>query len=122
MLCVLRPWMNPTSAFQAGIRATPASTLLMCPEPRAWQQTMVPEVMAGKKVLIAAHGNSLRALVKHLEGMSEDEVVGLNIPTGIPLVYELGDDFKVRGKRPLGDPDRIRKATEAVRRQGRAAT
>lgn len=87
-----------------------------------WRQTMVPEVMAGKKVLIAAHGNSLRALVKHLEGMSEDEVVGLNIPTGIPLVYDLGEDFRVLGKWSLGDPDRIGKAMEAVRGQGRAAT
>jgi len=85
-----------------------------------WQQTMVPEVKAGKKVLIAAHGNSLRALVKHLEGMSEEEVVGLNLPTGIPLVYDLGEDFRVLGKRSLGDPDRIRKAMEAVRDQGKS--
>ena len=87
-----------------------------------WEQSIVPEVKAGKRVLIAAHGNSLRALVKHLEGISDKEIVGLNIPTGIPLVYDLDHDFKVLDKRSLGDPDRIRKATEAVRQQASSAS
>ena len=69
-------------------------------------------------MLIVAHGNSLRALVKHLDGLSEDEVVDLNIPTGVPLVYELGPDQQVlRPRRELGDPDAIRAAAEAVAKQ-----
>lgn len=59
-----------------------------------WHETLVPEIKSGKKVLIAAHGNTLRALVKHLDGISEDEITGLNIPTGVPLVYTLDDDLK----------------------------
>eukprot|EP00551_Chaetoceros_affinis_P002404 CAMPEP_0203641266 /NCGR_PEP_ID=MMETSP0088-20131115/6584_1 /ASSEMBLY_ACC=CAM_ASM_001087 /TAXON_ID=426623 /ORGANISM="Chaetoceros affinis, Strain CCMP159" /LENGTH=314 /DNA_ID=CAMNT_0050496663 /DNA_START=76 /DNA_END=1020 /DNA_ORIENTATION=+ len=67
-----------------------------------WHNTLVPEIKSGKKVLIAAHGNTLRALVKHLDGISEDEIVGLNIPTGVPLVYELDEDMK-----PIKSPDAI---------------
>ena len=59
-----------------------------------WHERIAPEVRAGRRVIIAAHGNSLRALVKYLDGVSEDEIVGLNIPTGIPLVYELDDDLR----------------------------
>jgi 2,3-bisphosphoglycerate-dependent phosphoglycerate mutase len=83
-----------------------------------WHSTIVPEVAAGKRVLIAAHGNSLRALVKHLDGMSEAEIVELNIPTGVPLVYELDGDLKPVGHHYLGDPEAVRKAAEAVARQG----
>ena len=86
-----------------------------------WEQTIVPEVRAGTRVLIVAHGNSLRALVKHLEKMPDDEIVGLNIPTGVPLVYDLDRDLNVLGKTSLGDPDRIRKAMEAVRDQGQSS-
>ena len=68
-------------------------------------------------MLIAAHGNSLRALVKHLDGMSDADTVKLNIPTGIPLVYELQDDLTAIGRRYLGDPERIRQATEKVAAQ-----
>jgi 2,3-bisphosphoglycerate-dependent phosphoglycerate mutase len=68
-------------------------------------------------VLIAAHGNSLRALVKHLDNVSEEEIVGLNIPTGIPLVYELDDDLKPLRSYYLGDPEEARKAAEAVAKQ-----
>jgi len=71
-------------------------------------------------VLIAAHGNSLRALVKHLDGLSQDEVVSLNIPTGIPLVYELDADLKPLKSRYLGDPEAARKAAEAVANQSKA--
>jgi len=79
-----------------------------------WHETIAPDVRAGKRVLIAAHGNSLRALVKYLDDISDDEIVGLNIPTGIPLVYELDENLKPIRKYYLGDADAIRAATEAV--------
>jgi 2,3-bisphosphoglycerate-dependent phosphoglycerate mutase len=82
-----------------------------------WHATIAPELRAGRRVLIAAHGNSLRALVKHLDGVSEQEIVGLNIPTGIPLVYELDDDLRPLRHYYLGDPEAARKAAEAVARQ-----
>jgi len=82
-----------------------------------WQGTIVPDLRAGQRVLIAAHGNSLRALVKHLDGVSDEEIVGLNIPTGIPLVYELDGDLKPLRSYYLGDPEAARKAAEAVARQ-----
>jgi 2,3-bisphosphoglycerate-dependent phosphoglycerate mutase len=82
-----------------------------------WHETIVPDLRAGKRVLIAAHGNSLRALVKHLDGVSDEEIVGLNIPTGIPLVYELDDDLKPLRSGYLGDPEAARQAAEAVARQ-----
>jgi 2,3-bisphosphoglycerate-dependent phosphoglycerate mutase len=86
-----------------------------------WQQTIAPAVRAGKRVLIAAHGNSLRALVKHLDGVSDADIVGLNIPTGVPLVYELDDTLRPIRHEYLGDAEQIRKAQEAVARQGQAA-
>src|SRR5436190_18774585 len=70
-----------------------------------WHETIAPDIAAGKKVLIAAHGNSLRALVKYLDNVPEDEIVELNIPTGIPLVYELAQDLKPLRHYYLGDPD-----------------
>jgi 2,3-bisphosphoglycerate-dependent phosphoglycerate mutase len=82
-----------------------------------WHETIVPALRAGKRVLIAAHGNSLRALVKHLDGVSDEEIVGLNIPTGIPLVYELDGDLKPIAHDYLGDPEAARKAAEAVAKQ-----
>jgi len=85
-----------------------------------WEETIVPDVRAGKRVLVAAHGNSLRALVKHLDGLSEEAVVGLNIPTGIPLVYELDADLKPLAHDYLGDPEAARRAAEAVASQGKA--
>ena len=85
-----------------------------------WRDTIAPSIRAGKRVLIAAHGNSLRALVKHLDGISEDKIVELNIPTGIPLVYELDDALTPLRKYYLGDPEAARKAAEAVARQGKA--
>ena len=85
-----------------------------------WHETIAPEIAAGKKVLIAAHGNSLRALVKYLDNVPEDEIVELNIPTGIPLVYLLNDDLQPLQKFYLGDPDRVKKATDAVASQGKA--
>ena len=82
-----------------------------------WHERIVPEVRAGRRVVIAAHGNSLRALVKYLDGVSEEEIVGLNIPTGIPLVYELQDDLRPIRHFYLGDPEAARKAAEAVANQ-----
>jgi 2,3-bisphosphoglycerate-dependent phosphoglycerate mutase len=85
-----------------------------------WHQTIVSDLRTGKRVLIAAHGNSLRALVKHLDGVSEEKIVGLNIPTGIPLVYELDNDLKPITHYYLGDPEAARKAAEAVAKQAQA--
>ncbi len=85
-----------------------------------WHETIAPAVKSGKQVIIAAHGNSLRALVKYLDDVSEQEIVGLNIPTGVPLVYELDADLKPLRHYYLGDPEEIRKAQDAVAAQGRA--
>jgi len=85
-----------------------------------WEETIAPTINSGKKVLIAAHGNSLRALVKYLDNVSEEEIVGLNIPTGIPLIYELDDELKPIKHYYLGDPDEIAKAAAAVAAQGKA--
>ncbi len=83
-------------------------------------QTIAPTVEAGKRVIIAAHGNSLRALVKYLDNISDEEIVELNIPTGVPLVYELDQSLKPIKHYYLGDPEEIRKAQEAVAMQGKA--
>jgi 2,3-bisphosphoglycerate-dependent phosphoglycerate mutase len=85
-----------------------------------WEDVIVPDLRAGKVTLVAAHGNSLRALVKHLDGISDDAIAGLNIPTGIPLVYRLDSDLKptVPGGEYL-DPDAAAAAIEAVKNQGR---
>ncbi len=83
-----------------------------------WHRMIVPDIQAGKRVLIAAHGNSLRALVKHLDGMPEADIVELNIPTGVPLVYELERDLRPLKHYYLGDPEAVRKAAEAVAKQG----
>ncbi len=82
-----------------------------------WFEEIVPELKAGKTVLVVAHGNSLRALVKHLDDVSEEEIVGLNIPTGIPLVYTLDDDLKPIESHYLGDEEAARAAAEAVAKQ-----
>jgi 2,3-bisphosphoglycerate-dependent phosphoglycerate mutase len=85
-----------------------------------WHEQIVPELQKGQRVIITAHGNSLRSLVKHLDQVSDEEIVGLNIPTGIPLVYELNDDLTAIRHYYLGDPEEARKAAEAVAAQGRA--
>jgi 2,3-bisphosphoglycerate-dependent phosphoglycerate mutase len=82
-----------------------------------WYDDIVPDLLRYPCVLVSAHGNSLRALVKHLDGLSDDEVVELNIPTGVPRVYELGADFKPKSWRYLGDPDEIEWRAAAVREQ-----
>lgn len=86
-----------------------------------WNETIAPAVRSGQRVVIAAHGNSLRALVKHLDGVSEDAIVELNIPTGIPLVYELDDELKPIKSAYLGDPEAAKRAAEAVAKQGQKA-
>ena len=85
-----------------------------------WHETIAPQVRAGKRVLVAAHGNSLRALVKYLDNVSDEEIPSLNIPTGIPLVYELDDDLKPLKSYYLGDPDAVAAAMAAVAAQGKA--
>lgn len=85
-----------------------------------YEQHVVPLLKQGKTVLIAAHGNSLRALVKMLDGISDDDIAELNIPTGIPLRYEFDDALAVKSKGYLGDADLVRSATEAVKNQAKA--
>jgi 2,3-bisphosphoglycerate-dependent phosphoglycerate mutase len=85
-----------------------------------WHEVIAPRVRAGDRVLIAAHGNSLRALVKYLDGIGDAEIVGLNIPTGIPLVYELTDELKPLRNYYLGDAEQVAKVTQAVANQGKA--
>ena len=84
-----------------------------------WHETIAPAVRAGQRVLIAAHGNSLRALVKYLDNISDQDIVELNIPTGMPLVYELDDDMKPIRSYYLGDPEKVKAAMEAVAAQGK---
>nr|XP_020667682.1 phosphoglycerate mutase 1 [Pogona vitticeps] len=85
-----------------------------------WNEEIVPQIKEGKRVLIAAHGNSLRGIVKHLEGMSESEIMELNLPTGIPIVYELDKNLKpIKPMQFLGDEETVRKAMEAVAAQGK---
>jgi 2,3-bisphosphoglycerate-dependent phosphoglycerate mutase len=85
-----------------------------------WHQAIVPVLQSGKKVIIAAHGNSLRALVKYLDEISDQDIVGLNIPTGVPLVYELDERLKPLRHYYLGDPEEVARAVAAVANQGKA--
>ncbi len=85
-----------------------------------WKETIVPMIKTGKQIIIAAHGNSLRAIVKYLDNISEEEITSLNIPTGIPLVYELDEELKPIKHYYLGDADEIAKAANAVANQAKA--
>jgi len=85
-----------------------------------WHDTIGPAVKAGKRIIIASHGNSLRALVKYLDNIPDDKIVALNIPTGIPLVYELNDDLTPIRNYYLGDPEAVARATQAVLNQTKA--
>jgi 2,3-bisphosphoglycerate-dependent phosphoglycerate mutase len=85
-----------------------------------WHEVLAPAIRAGRRVLIAAHGNSMRALVKFLDGIGDAEIVGVNIPNGIPLVYELDAELKPLGSRYLGDPEVAARAAASVAAQGRA--
>ena len=84
-----------------------------------WHETIAPAIRAGRRVLIVAHGNSLRALVKYLDDVSDEEIVGLNIPTGVPLVYELDDSLQPLDHRYLGDPEEIAAKAKAVADQAK---
>lgn len=85
-----------------------------------WHETIAPAIQSGRRVIIAAHGNSLRALVKYLDNISDEEIVGLNIPTGMPLVYELDQNLKPRRNYYLGDEESVKQAMQAVANQGKA--
>lgn len=84
-----------------------------------WTQSIAPRVKAGERVLIAAHGNSLRALMQHLEGMTPEQIMEVNMPTGIPLCYELDENLKVVGREFIGDPEDVKAAIAAVANQGK---
>jgi 2,3-bisphosphoglycerate-dependent phosphoglycerate mutase len=85
-----------------------------------WNESMAPAILSGKRIVVAAHGNSIRALVKYLDNISDDEIVGLNIPNGIPLVYELDANLKPIRHYYLGDAEAAAKAAAAVAAQGKA--
>jgi 2,3-bisphosphoglycerate-dependent phosphoglycerate mutase len=107
----------------AGIENLPATESLATTLERVlpcWNDSIVPELKSGKNVFIAAHGNSLRALVKMLDDISEDEITGFNIPTGVPLAYQLDDDLKPLSREFLGDADAIAAAAAAVANQASA--
>ena len=87
-----------------------------------WNDTLAPALQAGRRIVVAAHGNSIRALVKMLDGIGDDEIIGVNIPNGIPLVYDLDDALKPLGHRYLGDPVAAVRAAAAVAAQGRGAS
>lgn len=85
-----------------------------------FEEVIKPSIVSGKSVIIAAHGNSLRSLVKYLEKISDEDIISLNIPTGVPLVYELDENFNVLSKKYLGDQDAINAAMQAVANQGKS--
>ena len=85
-----------------------------------WENTIAPQIKAGKQVMIAAHGNSLRALIKYLDGVTDEDILCINVPTGMPLVYELDENLKPISRQYLGDPEKVAKAMDAVANQGKA--
>lgn len=85
-----------------------------------WEQEICPKIRAGRRIVIAAHGNSLRALIKHLDGISDEEIVEMNVPTGMPLVYELDAELRPLSKRYLGDAAAVEAAMAAVAAQGKS--
>ena len=106
----------------AGIANLPATESLKTTLERVqpyWEKHIAPRLKAGENVLITAHGNSLRALVKMLDGISDEEITSLNIPTGIPLLYELNDDLTPISSRYIGDEEAAKKAAEAVANQAK---
>ncbi|NIV17954.1 MAG: 2,3-diphosphoglycerate-dependent phosphoglycerate mutase [Woeseiaceae bacterium] len=114
------PSHDPRYAGIDGLPGTESlATTLQRVEP-CWNELIAPDLRAGKDVLIAAHGNSLRALVKMLDKVSDEEITQFNIPTGIPLAYELDDDLNPISREFLGDPEEVAKAAAAVAAQGKA--
>jgi 2,3-bisphosphoglycerate-dependent phosphoglycerate mutase len=87
-----------------------------------WNDSIAPAIRSGRRVLVSAHGNSMRALVKYLDNIGDDDIVGVNIPNGIPLVYELDTDLRPIRSHYLGDADVVAKAAAAVAAQGKAKT
>lgn len=114
------PSHDPRYAGIAGLPATESLATTLERVLPCWNNVIAPELRNGKDVLIAAHGNSLRALVKMLDGISDAEIVAFNIPTGIPLAYELDDNLKPVSREFLGDPEAIANAAAAVAAQGKA--
>jgi 2,3-bisphosphoglycerate-dependent phosphoglycerate mutase len=114
------PAHDPRYAGIAGLPATESLATTLERVLPCWTDVVAPQLRTGKNVLIAAHGNSLRALVKMLDNVSDDEITGLNIPTGIPLAYELDDDLNALAREFLGDADAIAKAAAAVAAQGKS--
>uniref|UniRef100_A0A8C1XF29 Phosphoglycerate mutase n=1 Tax=Cyprinus carpio TaxID=7962 RepID=A0A8C1XF29_CYPCA len=114
---------HPYNKIISEVREISCDTFLKDTIARAlpfWNEVIVPEIKAGKNVIIAAHGNSLRGIVKHLESMSDAAIMELNLPTGIPIVYELDKDLKpIKPMQFLGDEETVRKAMEAVAAQGK---
>ena len=84
-----------------------------------WETEIIPSIVSGKKIIVVAHGNSIRALIKYLEDISEEEIVNLNIPTGVPILYKFSDKFEVLERKFLGDQEEIKKAMENVASQGK---
>ncbi len=114
------PSHDPRYKGIANLPSTESLALTLDRVRPCWDECIAPDLKAGKNVLIAAHGNSLRALVKMLDGISDEEITGFNIPTGIPLAYELDDDLQPTSREFLGDPDAVAKAAAAVAAQGKA--
>jgi 2,3-bisphosphoglycerate-dependent phosphoglycerate mutase len=85
-----------------------------------WHEVIGALIRSGKRVIISAHGNRIRALVKYVDDVSDVDIVGINIPTGVPLIYELDESLKPIKNYYLGDPDEIKRATETIARQGKA--
>jgi len=114
------PSRDPRYAGIANLPGTESLKLTLERVMPCWNELIVPDLKAGKNVLVAAHGNSLRALVKMLDEVSDEEITGFNIPTGIPLAYELDDNLKPVSREFLGDPEEVAKAAAAVAAQGKA--
>jgi len=114
------PRFDPRYRGIANVPGTESLKLTLERVMPCWDELIAPDLKAGKNVLISAHGNSLRALVKMLDGVSDDDITQFNIPTGIPLAYELDDDLKPLSREFLGDPDAVAKAAAAVAAQGKA--
>lgn len=111
------PSHDPRYAGVAGLPGTESLKMTLERVQPYWEQSIAPQLRAGKNVLIAAHGNSLRALVKMLDGISDQDITEFNIPTGVPILYDLDAALTPRSREFLGDPEAIRKAAEAVARQ-----
>ncbi len=114
------PRHDPRYAGISGLPATESLASTLARVQPCWEELISLDLKEGKNVLIAAHGNSLRALVKMLDEVSEDEITGFNIPTGIPLAYELDDELKPVSREFLGDPDTVAAAAAAVANQAKA--